>query len=48
VGYHSSGRRRTGERVGAVEIVAILLAIAAVIALVVWIITQAGGGALMT
>jgi hypothetical protein len=47
--YHSSGRRGRGDqRVGAVEIVCILLAIAAVIALVIWIIANAGGGALMT
>ena len=48
--YHSSRRRRDRieQRVGAIEIVCILLAVAAVVGLVVWIITQAGGGALMT
>ena len=47
--YHSSGRRnRADQRVGAVEIVCILLAVAAIVALVIWIITNAGGGALMT
>jgi hypothetical protein len=47
--YHSPGKRsRTRQRIGAIEIVAILLAVAAVIGLVVWVITQAGGGALMT
>ena len=50
MGYHSTRRRRDGiqERVGAVEIVCILLAIAAIVGLVVWIIANAGGGALMT
>ena len=47
--YHSSGkRRRIEQRIGAIEIACIVLAIAAVIALVIWIITNAGGGALMT
>jgi hypothetical protein len=48
--YHSSGKRsrREQQRLGAVEIVCILVAVAAVIGLLVWVITQAGGGALMT
>ena len=50
MGYHSSRRRRDGihERVGAVEIVCIILAVAAIIGLVVWIITNAGGGHFVT
>ena len=48
--YHSTGRRRRDraeQHVGAVEIACIVLAVAAIIALVVWIISTAGGGALM-
>lgn len=49
MGYHSPGRRsRSGQRIGTVEIVCIVVSVAAVIALVVWIISTAGGGALMT
>ena len=49
MGYHSPGRRsRPGQRLGAVEIVCIVVAVAAVIALVVWVITNAGGGHLLT
>ena len=47
--YHSPGRRsRPGQRLGAVEIVCVIVAIAAVIALVAWIIANAGGGHFVT
>jgi hypothetical protein len=47
--YHSGRRRSDDEaRVGTAEIVCILLVIAAVAALVAWIVSTAGGGALMT
>ena len=45
MGYHSPGRRSRPDRhLAAAEIAAIVLAVAAVVALVVWIITHAGGG----
>ena len=47
--YHSPGRRNRGDqRVGAAEIVCIVAAVAAIVALMIWIIANAGGGALMT
>ena len=47
--YYSNGRRtREARPIGVAEIICILLVVAAVVALVAWIITQAGGGALMT
>ena len=48
MGYHSPGRRSRPTRLGAVEIICAVVAVAAVIALVVWIITNAGGGHMLT
>lgn len=49
MGYHAPGRRSyRGQRLGAVEIICILLAVAAVIGLVAWIIANAGGGHFVT
>lgn len=46
--YHSARRRSEAERrLGVVEIVCIVLVVAAVIGLIAWIISTAGGGALM-
>jgi len=50
MGYYSK-RRVKSERerhLGRLEVVLVLLCVAAIIALVVWIISTAGGGALMT
>ena len=48
--YHSTKRVRTDRerRLGALEVICIVLVVAAVAALIVWIIANAGGGALMT
>ncbi len=47
--YHAPGRRSRPERgITRIEVVCIVLAVAAVIALLVWIVSTAGGGALMT
>ncbi len=49
VAYHSSRRRREGQaRIGTLEIVCIVAVVAAVVALLVWIVSTAGGGVLMT
>jgi hypothetical protein len=50
IAYHSTKRAKTDRErhLGALEIVCIVLCVAAVIALIVWIIANAGGGALMT
>jgi hypothetical protein len=49
MGYYSTrSRRRRPEPVGTVEIVCIVLVVIAVVALLVWMITTAGGGVLMT
>jgi len=46
MGYHSTRRKKTeAERhLGVVEIVCIVVAVAAVIGLIVWIVVNAGGG----
>jgi len=48
MGYHSA-RRRTAEerRLGPLEVACIVLVVAAIAALIAWIVATAGGGALM-
>ena len=47
--YHAARRRlKEGERVNPVDVICVVLVIVALIALVAWIISTAGGGALMT
>ena len=46
MGYYSRNRR-SRQPLGAFEIVLVLIVVAAVAALVAWIITSAGGGVLM-
>lgn len=47
--YHAPGRRSRPDRgITRVEIVCIVLAVAAIVGLLVWIVSTAGGGALMT
>jgi uncharacterized RDD family membrane protein YckC len=50
MGYYSTKRRKTEaeRRLGPVEIVCIVVSVLAVVALVVWIVSTAGGGVLMT
>lgn len=47
--YHAPGRRSRPDRgITRIEVFCIVLAVAAVVALLVWIVSTAGGGALMT
>ncbi len=49
MGYHSKGRRRNPDgRLHPIEAVFIVLVVASIVALVVWIISNAGGGHLLT
>lgn len=49
MGYHSTkGRSARQQRLGTVEIVCILLVLVAIAALVTFIVTNSGGGVLMT
>jgi len=47
VGYHSRQRQRAGRQTGVVELVCVALVLIAIAALVVFIVTNAGGGVLM-
>ena len=47
MGYHSNRRRHRDQRVHPVEIALVLLVAASIVALVVWMIATAGGGALL-
>lgn len=46
--YHSRRRPQGRQRLGAVEIVCIVAVVLAIAGLVVWIMTQAGGGHMLT
>jgi hypothetical protein len=46
--YLSRRRRARSQSVGLVEVICVLAVLAAVIGLVVWVVTQAGGGHLLT
>ena len=46
MGYHAN--RKRPQDLGVADIVAILLVVAAVVGLVLWIISNAGGGHLLT
>jgi hypothetical protein len=48
VAYHSRRRSHGNQRLGAVEIACIVAVVLAIAALVVWVITQAGGGHMLT
>ena len=46
--YHSRRRSQGSRPLGAIEIACIVAVVLAIAALVVWILTQSGGGVLMT
>ena len=47
MGYHSNRRRQPDKRVQPLEVVLVVLVVTSIVALVVWMVATAGGGALM-
>ena len=47
MGYHSNRRRHRGQPVRPMEIALVVLVALSIVALVVWMVATAGGGALL-